>query len=347
MDICKKGGGRRYMSVAPGRRASPPLPEIHPIRSLLAAPALAASLLLNSLPASASIFDTPAGGWFWYETVPDRNSDEKETQEEQAPKEARKATRESPELTVSWLRRNAQRFLDAAIDSPTRENVLAWFYVQRLMQDRASAFADAAQSAVAGNPLADENFRRPQASFAQREFDRNAALEGDRILRGLSGKAGLVFFFRPDCPFCRAMAPKVAALSGEYGFDVLAVSLDGKNLITEGRPLFRNFRADSGQAAMLGVTTVPELFFYSRERGFERAAAGAMTSGELRDTLLRKAAEGGLISREEYERTRLVIRDDREDELREEILRAWRRMEGEQTAGDAAVSGRTDGGRGK
>ena len=331
MNICAKKAGRRCRSGALPQGGGAPFRKIPEIRSLAAA-AVAACTWFTALPAPASIFDTPAGGWFWYESVPDRA----EPEEEKAPSPPRTAesTSESPRITVSWLRRNAQRFLDAAIDSPTRENVLAWFYVQRLMQDRASAFAEAARSAVEGNPLVDENFRRPQASFAQREFDRNAALEGDRLLRGLSGKAGLVFFFRPDCPFCRAMAPKVASLSDEYGFEVLAVSLDGKNLMPDGKPLFENFRADSGQAAMLGVTTVPELFFYTREKGFTRAASGAMTADGLRDTLLRKAAEGGLISPEEYEKTRLVISDDREEELRAGILKAWRRMEkGQDTEG--------------
>lgn len=96
---------------------------------------------------------------------------------------------------------------------------------------------------------------------------------------------------------------------------------------------------------MLGVTAVPELFFYTRERGFVRAAAGAMTSGELRDTILRKASEGGLISPEEYGRTRLVIAQDHEDELREGILRAWRRMGKDQAAEGAAGSAGTEGGK--
>lgn len=339
----KKGKCRhRTPALPPGVAA--PFRKIPRFRTLLTSAALAALLPLHALPASASIFDTPAGGWFWYESVPDEAKDDAANKAPVPPETAESAD-ESPRLTVGWLRRNAQKFLDAAIDRPTRENVLAWFYVQRLMQDRASAFAEAAQSAVEGNPLVDENFRRPQASFAQREFDRNAALEGDRLLRSLSKKAGIVFFFRPDCPFCRAMAPKVAALSEEYGFPVLAVSLDGENLVLEGKPLFRNFRADSGQAAMLGVTAVPELFFYTRERGFVRAAAGAMTSGGLRDTILRKASEGGLISPEEYGRTRLVIAQDHEDELREGILRAWRRMGKDQAAEGAAGSAGTEGGK--
>ena len=69
-------------------------------------------------------------------------------------------------LSVAWLRKKFETNRDQAIDAPAPENVAAYFYLQRVMMDKAHRFADVAQEVVMLEPRLDENVRRPISSFA-------------------------------------------------------------------------------------------------------------------------------------------------------------------------------------
>ena len=54
----------------------------------------------------------------------------------------------------------------------------------------------------------------------------------------LAREHGLLFFYRADCPHCRAMAPILKAFASTQGFEVLAVRLDAP---ATGTAALRNF----------------------------------------------------------------------------------------------------------
>ena len=69
-----------------------------------------------------------------------------------------------------------EHYRDKAIDNPSPENVAAYYYLQRVMMDKAQRFTDMARRVVMSDPLLDENPRRPIATFAANEANYQAGV---------------------------------------------------------------------------------------------------------------------------------------------------------------------------
>jgi hypothetical protein len=76
-------------------------------------------------------------------------------------------------------------------------------------------------------PILDEITQRPTATFAANLVNRESGAQRAAVLAELAERAGVLFFFRADCPYCEAQAPLLRLLEARYGFAVLPVSLDG------------------------------------------------------------------------------------------------------------------------
>jgi len=126
-----------------------------------------------------------------------------------------------------------------------------------LALDKSSRLDAATQRAVQLDPFLDEITQRPTATFAANLINRQAGEQRDATLAKIAERAGVLFFFRADCPYCEAQAPLLKLLENRFGFSVLAVSLDGAHL-PGGE--FPQFRQDRGQAHALGVVSTPALF---------------------------------------------------------------------------------------
>ncbi|MGB5834889.1 MAG: conjugal transfer protein TraF [Thiohalocapsa sp.] len=298
-------------------------------------PILLPALLLLSTAATGSdrlwssgFYARGAEGWFWYaEELPEAES---ESESQQAPEpmpapelaetdpaqppppqiiEPRKAAGPAT-LSAAWLRANLERYRDSAIDDPSPRNVALYLYLQRLTIDKAERFAEATQRAVWSDPLLDETTHRPLATFAANLVNREAAANRDAALTETAKIAGLWFLFRSDCPYCEAQAPLLEVLRARYGFEVQAVSLDG-------RPLpggfFPNFRTDRGQARRLGVVSTPALFLARPPDGIVPLSQGVLSLAELQERIVNAATEAGWIAPDWRERTRPRVADLRMD----------------------------------
>jgi conjugal transfer pilus assembly protein TraF len=112
---------------------------------------VAATLLLMGLavPAWADqvgqpFFQGKEEGWFWYK-------DPKERPVQLPPKSMLPLPakpKETEPLSVEWLKKQMPVLLDRAIDNPTRENVEAYLYAQRLAMDKSQRFAEMSQRVV-------------------------------------------------------------------------------------------------------------------------------------------------------------------------------------------------------
>ncbi|MBL0941388.1 MAG: conjugal transfer protein TraF [Alphaproteobacteria bacterium] len=74
------------------------------------------------------------------------------------------------------------------------------------------------------------------------------------LIKELAKTHGLFFFFKANCSYCHAFAPIVKSFARTYGWQVLAISLDGSQLKEFPQAIF-----DNGAARTLGVTSVPTL----------------------------------------------------------------------------------------
>ena len=142
------------------------------------------------------------------------------------PAQPKPMTPAEPEpLTSAWLRKNMETYLNKAIDEPSHENVAAFYYLQRVMMDKAERFTNAARYVVMSDPQLDETVRRPVATYAANEANHQASVMADRVLKDIAGVAGILFFFRSDCPYCHVQAPILSMLETAYGFKIYPVSL--------------------------------------------------------------------------------------------------------------------------
>ena len=150
---------------------------------------LLVSLLSFHAQADSAWFERHGEGWFWYEKIP-----EKQPNSSNHPVLPKAPSTDS--LSVAWLRNNISKFLDKAIDQPTKENVSAYLYLDRAMKDKAERFAQTGKSVIENDPLLDENVRRPLSPAAAKLKDELAYKAKENVLKKLAQITGLVFYYQ-------------------------------------------------------------------------------------------------------------------------------------------------------
>jgi conjugal transfer pilus assembly protein TraF len=104
-----------------------------------------------------------------------------------------------------------------------------------------------------------------------------------QTIENLSKEYGLFFFFSGDCEYCHQFAPIVKQFSEHYGWEVLAISLDGKKLEE-----FPNAQPDNGlfeqwQQGEKGQV-IPALYAVNPNTGHVIPIAFGMTSIDQMET---------------------------------------------------------------
>lgn len=167
----------------------------------------------------------------------------------------------SPSATIQLaeITRRLDELKARAVLEPTEANVAAYIRFQREQLDRASTFSDVWQRAVWQNPELDYTLQRPVSTLGKRVWLDNRKDEQERVLRQLSARYGIFYFYAQSCSACEVFAPILKALSERSGFDVVAVSMDGGP-----NRIFPNYVVDSGQHARMGLASraTPALVLY-------------------------------------------------------------------------------------
>jgi conjugal transfer pilus assembly protein TraF len=268
--------------------------------------------IIGELPA-ASYFEDKQRGWFWYEVLPEPIKPAKtEPKIEPLKSEPQTDTAKVEEsvvvsvpaqpepLSSAWLKQNLEKYLNKAIDEPSQENVAAFYYLQRVMMDKAERFTHAARYVVMSDPQLDESVRRPISTFAVNEANHQASVAADQALKAIAAKAGILFFFRSDCRYCHVQAPILAMLERSYGFKIYPVSLDG---LPMPNGLFNQFKIDQGQAALLGVEQTPALFLMKPPKQIVPLSQGVLSLEEATSRILLAAKEAGWLESSQYQTT--------------------------------------------
>jgi len=266
---------------------------------------LCLSLSLPLPSEAAGFYFREQEGWFWYEREPEPTPEERPAPPQPPTAPLAETVPEGPKpLSAQWLREHIGAYRDAAIDDPTPRNVALYLYLQRVALDKSSRFAAATQRAVQLDPFLDEITRRPTATFAANLTNRQAGGNRDDLLRRIAETAGVLFFFRSDCPYCEAQAPLLQLLASRYGFSILPVSVDGAPLPGGAFP---SFRQDRGQAQALGVVSTPALFLARPPEALAPLSQGLLSLAQLQERVVVAAVQAGWISEGEFTRTRPII----------------------------------------
>lgn len=260
---------------------------------LFAAIAFTLPAMAQEEPATGQFFSRKSEGWYWY--IDPKDEIKPEPPKVQPPKPAAKTTEpaKAAPFSVEWLRTNMPKLLDAAINDPTKENVEAYLYAQRVTMDKSQRYAEQSQRVVAADPFLDENNRVPIASYTKPFFLRQAQEGKLEALKHVATVGGLWVFFDSKCNFCQPQVNTANELAKKYGLITKFISMDGKGL-----PNVKQFVRDSGQAKRLNLKITPTTVLVVPPNNFYVVSQGIMAQDQLSDRILLAADSNALLPKD-------------------------------------------------
>lgn len=240
----------------------------------------------------------PAGERGWHFYAPDPPPPAKPKPRDPAPVPAQGSAGDGPvPLSTAWLRENMQRYMDAAMDNPTPENLELYGLLQRMTLDKAERFSYAYQQVLTQSPALDPSSSLPMTALGRTARNEVMSAAKQAALKKVAGEAGLFFFFRSDCPYCHRQAPLLMQLQERLGLRVLPISLDGAPM----PGVYPQYVVDQGQARRMQVRATPTLVLVRPPLQFQTMAVGIRTMPELEDRMLDVGLAMGLLSQTEYD----------------------------------------------
>ena len=248
-------------------------------------------------------YSDKARGWHYKETIPDPVEPEIEPPPPVKPTPVPPPSEpQGPKpLSPEWIRVNMPKYLDAAIENPTPQNVSNYLYLQKFSMDASDRFSQVYSRVVMTDPLLDENNTRPVWNAASQAMDEQADKAKAATLTSLAKSTGLWFFFRSDCQPCHMQAPILAAVAKRYGFAVLPISVDGSAMPNSPFP---NFVVDRGQADKYGVQYTPSIYLAKPPNTVISLTQGLLAISDLERRIIEIATDQGLITDSQYASTR-------------------------------------------
>lgn len=145
---------------------------------------------------------------------------------------------------------------------PTLENARDFLDYQRLMFQNGSEAGEAMKTALIKYPYLDSRIESPisQQAIKIKTLESNAA--NDLKIKEFAQHFKLLYFFKPDCSYCKEFQPVLETIIKNYGFEVEAISSDGKKLDSL---LLIATRIDNGLSNKLKIETYPTIIAYNQE----------------------------------------------------------------------------------
>jgi conjugal transfer pilus assembly protein TraF len=243
-------------------------------------------------------FKDKADGWHWYEDPP-IEEEEEEVEEELPIQLVAPASTEAPEpLSAEWIRTTLPMLRDAAIDNPTRTNVSAYFYAQRIMMDKAQIFSDMAREVVTTDPLLDENLRLPFASAAKVSYLQSAKAAKGEIIDMLAEESALWLFYDENCSYCKDQINPINTFAKKHALTIEVVHKQGGQI--DGLDPSIRVRRAEGHFERLGINFTPAVVMVTPPDNLWVISQGFTAYTSLVDRVIAAANRFGLISEEEY-----------------------------------------------
>ncbi|WP_454875404.1 conjugal transfer protein TraF [Paraburkholderia xenovorans] len=279
------------------------MPSSRACRNLAYAVLLAAAAGLGSPDVQADGFYEGKGqGWYFYDdgrtspasTVSASEPAPASSAQVAAPPAAASNQAKPEPFSVEWLRQKIKILQLNSMNHPTVENLEAFMWAQRMMLDMSQNFADVGSKVAADDPYLNEAVRFPTAAAARSNALWQVDRARDEILKNLSARAGLWFFFDSRCAFCAQELPVVKGIAERYHFPLQLISEDGAPLqgmaraamvVDRGHGTFKAFELKLTPAVVLVVPPSTVMV----------VAHGAMAQDELQRKIVEAAIDGQLV----------------------------------------------------
>lgn len=253
------------------------------------------TLAINAAADGVEFYKGKDEGWFWYhdpEILP-----EPEPEEEQelppAPPPPETASTQSeepkgpPSFSVQWYQENMEQVLNRAIDNPTDENVAAYFFIHRLMMDKANQFAVKAKTVAMDHPELDERTRSTGGGAAKSLQEKQKKTILSELTETINGQDGAIWFWYNDDVYSRKMARVLRGLRDRTGIQIVAFSVTGNPLKGEAGEWFSDYVVDSGYAAKkVGVSHTPAVALALPPDRVQLLAHGLIARSEIENRMV-------------------------------------------------------------
>ena len=184
--------------------------------------------------------------------------------------------------SVAWLKKQMPILIERALDNPTKENVGAYYYVQRVLLDKGQNFAEKAREVTSTDPLLDETNRIPLSTLGAGLFGRLELKAHNEALKYLTQKGAIWLFYSSTCDYCSSQIRTVKDVAKKYGFIVKYIAVDGKSL----PGIEDEFIKDTGQAKALKLTITPTTIFAAPPTELMIVSQGLMSSEALEERMI-------------------------------------------------------------
>ena len=233
------------------------------------------SIRAGKLQAELPFYQDHARGWYWYED-PESNDDALEKKPEEPSRSPTVIPEEKSKTAVERLKEVQVHLAElkaTAILEPTSKNVKAYQDMQMKVMNQSEAFSQAWVMNVFMNPSLDENVKNPSAQSARFVVYEKERQKTERIIQELKNSYGLFYFYSGSCAYCKAFNSIVKLFADKYGWEVIAISLDGAP-----SDVFLNWQPDNGIAKQWNVQTVPTVFAINPETDHVIPVANGFTA---------------------------------------------------------------------
>jgi conjugal transfer pilus assembly protein TraF len=273
---------------------------------LLLTAAFCGSSLAEPSKTNENWLERKSEGFFWYNDPQETETSKEEPPAAPPPITAVTPPLESPPenplapLSTAWLKVNIPKYLEAAIDDPSPENVAAFLYLQKYAMDKSFEFMDGMQEVVLGNAALDESTRRPTATFGSRQLDDIATANTEGLVTRIGQTAGLFFFF-DDSKASLAQANVVEMFEAQYPFSTVWISIGSPPTMPG-----KSVKLNNGHAEMMGVQQLPALVLMSADGTYDIISQSVVSLSDIKSRVLIGAKRLSVISDEEFNSTRPV-----------------------------------------
>lgn len=210
-------------------------------------------------------FEDHERGWHWYEQFAEESEEEK--------KDKPKEERYPATMALKEYQAELEEAKALAVMDPTPEKILNYQKLQYDVIERSGKFAKAWMKNVYTHAEIDSTLQTPTFQLAKHIYRDERQDKIEQKIRGLSEEYGLFYFFKSECPYCKAFAPIVKSFSEKYNWEVLAISEFG-----ETSEFFDRTVRDNGLAEIWGVNSYPSLFAVNPKTGHVIPVANGMIS---------------------------------------------------------------------
>ena len=199
-------------------------------------------------------------GWFWYQdpdppVIKEEGQNEALKEGSQSGKtpqvsQIRKYTpQEMMKMHPDLIKAHLEIMLKRAVHEPTLEHVKDYYEVQDVVRRKALAFANVSTALMRLNPELSGDVNT--APVAKRLLLAARSADISKTILNAKDKFALVYFYEPDCPFCRQQSSILQHFELEYGWLIRRVQLSEAPALAE----------------KFGIETVPYIILVSRQTG--------------------------------------------------------------------------------